>query len=717
MKPNIFAALALASVLVFPASAAQTEDASSVYLHGLIADRLGRPVDALSFYRQAAELDPSSRFLQDTLADLYLRLGRMDDALAAARRAASLAGNDPSARILLGRVFMARGERTAAASVFDEALALDPTHGEALLYSAYLRASVDPAAAIHFLERYLKENPGSTQALVRIAELQESLRQFGAAEAAWKRARDEDSSDPAIHAALGRLAEDRGDHAAAAASYEAARFLSPDDIAILVPLGDIYHRLGRAAASKEVLEKVVRLDPRNAGARFGLALLAEEEQDWATAVEHMAVSADGSDMPAIFMRLAYEQSMADRPRDALKTLTRLRKKDPENLDVLFYMALAYEDLGHPRKALRVLEELERRDSARAEASFHMAANWDTLKRFDKAEPHLRHAITLKPDYAAALNYLGYSLADRGEHLEEAESLIRRALALDGQNPAYLDSLGWCLFKQGRLDEAASILSGAALAIHDAVVWEHAGDVFAAQGKKGEAMRAWEEGLLADPGRKELKKRLGARVDGWAVTPLSAARSTLKRVEANFITLRGAAGAVGITARLLGRAADADGVFYYRKAGDFRLEVLGGLWVPQAVVVRNARGVRVSTDGGAVVLPPQVAAWLDALAGVLSGATTQALDRPEVKVKRRGSMLTYVGEKEELEIDGRRKLLTRWSGNGLSLRFEAYRQIDGTWWPGVIRLEAAGGKASVNLSFKAPRMNPPLNDALFKGTPQ
>lgn len=699
-----------------PLSAATADDPSSVYLHGLIEERFGRPMEALGFYERAAALDPSSRFLQETLADLLLQLGRLDEALAAATRAAALAGSDPGAAVLLGRVHMARGDRAAALSAFDAALAQDPSHGEALLYAAYMRASADPAASIAFLERYINENPGTSQPLMRIAELHESLRDFAAAEATWRRALERDDSNPDIHAALGRLAEARGDLKGAVASYEAARFLTPDDPRVLAPLGDLYFRLGRRDDARDTLESAVRAQPGNTAARFGLALLAEERGEWDEAVRHMSVAAAASDVPAVSLRLAYEYSMAERPADALKVLRKLHDRYPDSAETLLYLGLAYEDLGKHKPALKVFQALADRDPSRADAQFHIGVNWDGLGKFAKAEPYLLRAIELRPDHAVALNYLGYSWSDRGVRLDEAEKFIRRALKKEPGSSAYEDSLGWCLFKQGRLEEAAALLSRVALAAEDAVVWEHYGDVLSAQGRKDEAARAWEEGLLADPGQKSLRRRLKGRADEWTVSPMSAARSTLKRVEVNFMSLSGAAGSVGVAARLGGRAVDSDGVFYYRKPDALRLEILGALWVPQAVVVRNAAGLRAAMGEGEQALPPQVEAWLDALAGILSGSTTKAFDNPTVRVKRKGSVLTYRGDGVALEIDGRRKLLTGWSGEGLAIRFDDYREIDGVWWPGVIRLEAAGGRASVSLSFRTPRMNPKLEDSLFRSLP-
>ena len=163
-----------------------------VYLLGVVHERFGRPAAELTFYRPEAELDPSSRFLQETLADLCLNLGRLDEALASARKAAALAGPDPAAQVLVGRVDLARGDRAGAAQAFEQALTIDPSYGEALIYAAYLRAPDEPAKAAAFLERYLKEEPDSVEALTRLAALYESLKDLNKAEDFWRQAADRD---------------------------------------------------------------------------------------------------------------------------------------------------------------------------------------------------------------------------------------------------------------------------------------------------------------------------------------------------------------------------------------------------------------------------------------------------------------------------------------------------------------------------------------------
>ena len=57
----------------------------------------------------------------------------------------------------------------------------------------------------------------------------------------------------------------------------------------------------------------------------------------------------------------------------------------------------------------------------------------------------------------ALNYLGYSYADKGINLEEALALIQKALKLKPDNGYMIDSLGWVYFKMGKHEEAVKAL--------------------------------------------------------------------------------------------------------------------------------------------------------------------------------------------------------------------------------------------------------------------
>ena len=69
-------------------------------------------------------------------------------------------------------------------------------------------------------------------------------------------------------------------------------------------------------------------------------------------------------------------------------------------------------------------------------------------QWPKAKADFEHALQLSPDQPFVLNYLGYSMADMGHHLDEARQMIQTAAERRPNDGAITDSLGWVLFRQG-----------------------------------------------------------------------------------------------------------------------------------------------------------------------------------------------------------------------------------------------------------------------------
>ena len=116
----------------------------------------------------------------------------------------------------------------------------------------------------------------------------------------------------------------------------------------------------------------------------------------------------------------------------------------------------------------------------------------------EAEKVFRQVLARNPDHGPTLNYLGYTLVERGGHLPEALALLKRAVALDPFNGAYLDSLGWAYVKLNQLDLAEPSLRTAAEQLpRDSVVQDHWGDLLAKRGRYADAVEAWRRALAGD----------------------------------------------------------------------------------------------------------------------------------------------------------------------------------------------------------------------------
>ncbi len=133
--------------------------------------------------------------------------------------------------------------------------------------------------------------------------------------------------------------------------------------------------------------------------------------------------------------------------------------------------------------------------------------WERLDRIDRAEADLRRLLVTEPENVAALNALGYTLADRTDRYREALELIDRARTAEPDNAAIIDSHGWVLYRLGRTREALVELRRAWGLMKDPEVAAHLGEVLWQLGRREEAQRYFEEARALDPENRALQRAL------------------------------------------------------------------------------------------------------------------------------------------------------------------------------------------------------------------
>jgi len=133
--------------------------------------------------------------------------------------------------------------------------------------------------------------------------------------------------------------------------------------------------------------------------------------------------------------------------------------------------------------------------------------WERHDDIPRAEADLRKILVADPENVAALNALGYTLADRTERYGEALELIDRARVAEPGNAAIIDSYGWVLYRLGRFDEALVELRRAYTLQKDAEIAAHVAEVLWELGRKEEARRYFDEARKLDPENRSLKRAL------------------------------------------------------------------------------------------------------------------------------------------------------------------------------------------------------------------
>jgi len=191
-----------------------------------------------------------------------------------------------------------------------------------------------------------------------------------------------------------------------------------------------------------------------------------------------------------------------RVEEAIQQLRALLNHTPADREIHLAMAQVYSQAKRYAEAeatARRALTLSPKPGDQEYVLFVLGSIYERQKKYDLAEEQFRKVLAVNPLNAAAANYLGYMLADRGLRLEESVKYIQKALELEPNNGAYLDSLGWAYFKMNRFDLAEPHLVKAARLISgDPTIQEHLGHLYIKMGKKELAQEAWERALKEWP---------------------------------------------------------------------------------------------------------------------------------------------------------------------------------------------------------------------------
>jgi len=238
----------------------------------------------------------------------------------------------------------------------------------------------------------------------------------------------------------------------------------------------------------------------------GTLLLAESLAARDRTDEALAVLDDaGPDRPALLGRRIEILWEAGRHQEADEALEVLRREVP---DGELRAAEVLQRRGDFDSSVPILEALRQQDGSSITIAYRLGSAYERVGRIEDAVRLLRDIVSRAPDFAPALNYLGYLWIDRDENLDEAVAMVRRAVRLDPDNGAYVDSLGWGYFRQGRFPDAVSLLERADRLVRgDPTVLEHLGDARRAVGDPAGAREAYERAVATGEASEDVTRKL------------------------------------------------------------------------------------------------------------------------------------------------------------------------------------------------------------------
>jgi tetratricopeptide (TPR) repeat protein len=329
--------------------AAPTPDRSQSYYHLALAGSyeedavaLGKPeyvTHAIEEYKLALNADPASPQLNNGLADLYFRTGRVRDAEVTARALLKSSPDDIDAHKLLGRIYLRQlGENQNGVS------------------SASPSGNVLDLAVAEF-EKIVILQPKSVEDRMVLGQLYTVKHEAKKAEEQFKTAQAIEPDSEEVVLNLARLYAESGDiaHAAKVIEDVAATERSPK---MEFALGAAYDQLKQPKNAIAAYQRSVALEPGDAHTLSALAqaLLTDSQYDEALKQFKLVLAIDPNDLGAL-IHIGEIQRRQGKYEDALATIRTARKQDPTSLEAGYNEGLLLDVLARYDEAAIVYEKM------------------------------------------------------------------------------------------------------------------------------------------------------------------------------------------------------------------------------------------------------------------------------------------------------------------------------------------------------------------------
>jgi tetratricopeptide (TPR) repeat protein len=510
-------------------------------------EQKGRMADALAAYERAVAKDPDSAYLQRKLAESLVRNNRLMEGIEHAERAHQLDEDDLSMRIFLGQLYRLRRAPAAAEALLlgESGEPLDVDAGY-LLYEIYMDSKRGDDA-LRIAEWLVRSDAASTRSRLALAAAYDLLTRASDAERVLRDALDDDPDNLSIYVALARSRRSHGNHEGeiavyreildrspghhaalvalsdvqlkaddregATATFEEIEKHHPDDLRSVVRLGFIYYEARRYAEAAERFERIIAATPKEYEIVFFLGIAHRRSGNSDRAIEVLErIPVENEHYADARTQIAALHERSARYAEALAEVEKAKAVKPSQ-DLDLYSATLRSKTGDFDGAVARLEELLIEKPNDDELLYNMGVVYGEAERIDESIEYMRRALEQNPDNASALNYIGYTWAERGINLDEAESMIARAIELRPEDGYIADSLGWVyymrarpLVEHGRHGEARGYIERALEELEraddltggDPVVSEHIGDTYLLLDEKQRALDKFEEALRLEP---------------------------------------------------------------------------------------------------------------------------------------------------------------------------------------------------------------------------
>jgi tetratricopeptide (TPR) repeat protein len=408
-------------------------------------------VKATEEYRLAIEADPSSEFLTSSLAELYVKTGRIADAVKEAQEIIKRDPKNLEAHKLLGRIYLrSLGDMPGgngsdnilklAIDQYEQIVKLDPDSvDDHLLLGRLYRLNNDMQKAEGELKTAIKLDPSSEEAVTTLAMLYTD--EGDTAHALKVLSSIPDSARSAkLYSALGAAYEQRKDYKDAIDAYKHAIVLDRDNLDAIRGLAENYLNDGQLEQALEQYKVIADSNPEDAQTYVRMAEIYRREGKYDLALENLkradTLVPDTMDVPYSMAAVYQAQGRYD---DAVKILQDLLKKTEKsetgtsqsdrNNRAIFVerLGMIYREQENYTAAVETFRKMLPLGDENARSGYQeIIDTYREAKQWPQATAAAKEAVQKMPDDRDLRMVLDAQLSDMGQ-VDQAISDVRSLL--------------------------------------------------------------------------------------------------------------------------------------------------------------------------------------------------------------------------------------------------------------------------------------------------
>ncbi|MBM9536422.1 tetratricopeptide repeat protein [Desulfobulbus alkaliphilus] len=476
----------------------------------LLLLRLERTDEAAAWLDTYLENNPENSGMRMLYAKVLARQGHHGQARQQYRIISDRHPDDPTILLLLAEMYLAESQFDQARSVLDRVLVLDPnSYSGHVLLARLLRMENAIDQAIGHYQKALARN-WSSDLQMEFGEMFLSAARYEEAAAVYREIieREEENENARIALIHVYLLQNKDEQALVELNNLRSFVDQPQRVDLTI--ARLYARQSEFDKAIAVTESILEREEL-AEARYLLALLFVQTQRYHRALQEVRLieqrADEYSEALLLQVRILREQNRLKEAIQVLEehvALDTFRSAEMYSMLAVLHQLNDRDDLSR-KVLLEGLAFFPEDENLLYEYGLWLEHSGD----HNEAMQIMLRIIELKPDHAAALNFVGYSWADQKVHLDKALEYIQRAIELKPDNGYIRDSLGWVYFRLGRIDQATRELEAAVeLVPDDPAILDHLGDVYLESGRIREALDMFKRAAeLYEDDEKEKKRVL------------------------------------------------------------------------------------------------------------------------------------------------------------------------------------------------------------------